>query len=292
MNKKKVVMYIMNHKSLFKSEVGKDAILDNYNQLLAKCSVPYEELFLDTHYGKTYVITSGEPSLPPLILLHGSGSNSSMWIRDIERYSKHYRVFAVDIPGDPGKSEEKQYSLRGQAYSEWMDDVLHALQLDKASFIGISLGAWMAIHFAVKNPMKVEKIVLISASGIGPQKISFLFKAMPLLLLGEKGREKVSRLVYGNQTIPKEASDNVKIIARHFYFRNESVPIFTDSELSSLTMPILLIAGEKDVMLDSRKTIDRLSSLLPDANVKLLPDHGHVIINQTTHILPFLFNGY
>jgi pimeloyl-ACP methyl ester carboxylesterase len=127
------------------------AILSSYNQLLAKCSVPYEELIIDTRYGKTYIIASGEKSLPPLILLHGSGSNSSMWIGDIAKYSKHYRVYAVDIPGDPGKSEEKQYSLKSPAYSEWMDDILRSLQLQKASFIGISLGAWMAINFAVKH---------------------------------------------------------------------------------------------------------------------------------------------
>lgn len=81
---------------------------------------------------------------------------------------------------------------------------------------------------------------------------------------------------------------NSKIIARHFRFRNEVVPIFTDHELSRLTMPVMFIAGEKDVMLDSRKSAERLSRLLPDANVNLLPDAGHVIINLTASILPFL----
>ncbi|GED72185.1 Ndr family protein [Brevibacillus reuszeri] len=282
--------HIMNHQTLYKSETGRNAILNHYNKLLGKCTVPYEEMVLDTSYGKTYVIASGEPSLPALILLHGSGSNSSMWIGDIARYSKHYRVFAVDIPGDPGKSEEKQYPLKSPAYSEWMDDVLHALQVDKASFMGISLGAWMATHFAVKHPEKVEKLVLLSPSGIGPQKISFLFKAMPFLLFGEKGRDKVSRLVNGNQTLPEDALLNTKIIARHFRFRSETVPIFTDSELRRLTIPILLLAGEQDVMLHSKKTVERLSSLLPHANATLLADCGHVLMNQSTRIMPFLLN--
>ncbi|UNK17223.1 alpha/beta hydrolase [Paenibacillus sp. N3/727] len=279
----------MNDKSsLFKTEDGKAAFLNSYNQLLAKCSVPYEELNMNTRYGKTYIVACGDKSLPPLILLHGSGSNSSMWIGDIANYSKNYRVFAVDIPGDPGKSEEKQYSLKSSAYSEWMDDVLRSLQLQKASFIGISLGAWMIINFAVKHPAKVDKIVLISPSGIGPQKISFMLKAIPLMLLGEKGRDMVTRLVNGNQSIPEEALKNQKLISRHYKFRTESVPIFTDSELSRLTMPVMLIAGEKDVMLHSKKSVERLSRLLPDANVNLLPDYGHVLINLTHSILPFL----
>ncbi|WP_227793542.1 alpha/beta fold hydrolase [Paenibacillus guangzhouensis] len=273
---------------MFKSKSGKDAILNDYNRILAKCTVPFEEMLLNTQYGETCVIACGEPSSPPIILLHGSGSNSSMWIGDIAAYSKHYRVYAVDIPGDPGKSEEKQYTLKGQAYSEWLDDVLRLLQLESASFIGISLGAWMAIHYAVKHPSKVNHIVLISPSGIGPQKISFLFRAMPLLLFGEKGRDKVTRLVNGNQTIPEEASKHVKKIARHFRFRSEPVPIFTDTELRELTMPILLIAGAKDVMLDAKKTVDRLTKLRPDAHITLLPDVGHIIIQQTSRIIPFL----
>ncbi len=178
----------MHQKSLYKSEAGKAAILNQYNQLLAKFTVPYEEFVLNTGYGATHVLASGDPSLPPLILLHGSGSNATMWIKDIAKYSKHYSVFAVDIPGDPGKSEEKQYSLKSTAYSEWMDDVLRALQLEKATFIGISLGAWMAVNYAVKHPGKVEKIVLISLRGLAPRELH-LFLRLSLICCLEKKEE-------------------------------------------------------------------------------------------------------
>ncbi|MEK8126707.1 alpha/beta hydrolase [Paenibacillus filicis] len=278
----------MNNTGIFKSEDGKATVLNSYSQLLARCTVPYEEIHVKTRYGMTYIIASGDPSLPPLILLHGSGSNSSMWVGDMAKYAQHYRVFAVDIPGDPGKSEEKQYALNSPAYTEWMEDVLHSLQLQQASFVGISLGAWMIINFAVKHLAKVEKMVLISPSGIGPQKISFIFKVIPLMLLGEKGKDKVTRLVNGNQSVPEEALKHLKLISSHYKFRSGPVPVFTDSELSGLTMPILLIAGEQDVMLHSKKSADRLSRLAPHAQINLIPDQGHVLIHLTHRILPFL----
>jgi len=274
--------------SLYKSEAGKTAILNQYQVLLGKSTVPYEEFYLDTRYGKTYVIASGDASLPPLILLHGSGSNLTMWVGDMAHYAKSHRVFAVDIPGDPGKSEDQRHALKSPAYGEWMDDVLRELQLEKASFVGISLGAWMAVNFAVKHPRKVDKLVIMSPSGIGPQRISLLFKVVPYLLLGEKGRDKVTRLVNGNQSIPEAAMKNLKLIAQHFRFRSEPVPVFTDDELKRITASILLIAGEKDVMLHSKKTAERLSKLQPQANIQLLPDAGHVLINQSPVILPFL----
>ncbi|MFC3745176.1 alpha/beta fold hydrolase [Paenibacillus sp. GCM10012306] len=281
----------MDQQSLYKTEAGKAAVLDIYHQLLAKLTVPYEEMYLNTPHGKTHVIASGAESSPPLILLHGSGSNATMWVGDIAHYSKSYRVYAVDIPGDPGKSEDVQHPLKSPAYSEWMDDVLRALQVEKVALIGISLGAWMAVNYAVKHPEKVEKLVLMSPSGIGPQRVSFLFRAMPFLLMGEKGRDKVSRLVNGIVELPEQSMQNTKIIARHFRFRSETVPIFTDQELSRLTMPVLLIAGAKDVMLHSHKTAARLSSLLPHANIQLLPEYGHVLIKQTPRILPFLMDN-
>lgn len=280
----------MNQQSLYKTEAGKAAVLDIYHQLLAKLTVPYEEVYLNTRYGRTHVIASGAASSPPLILLHGSGSNATMWVGDIAHYSTSYRVYAVDIPGDPGKSEDIRHSLKSPAYSEWMDDVLRALQLEKATLIGISLGAWMAVQYAVRHPGKVEKLVLISPSGIGPQRMSFLFKALPFLLMGEKGRDQLSRLVNGIAELPEQSLQHSKIIARHFVFRSEKVPIFTDQELSRLSMPVLFIAGEKDVMLDSRKSAKRLAALLPQASIHLLPGEGHVLIRQTPRILPFLRN--
>lgn len=280
----------MNRKAVYKSEDGKAAILKKYDLLLTKWPVPYKELYVGTRYGKTYIITSGDNLLPPLILLHGSGSNSSMWFGDIAEYAKYYKVFAVDIPGDPGKSEELQYSLKSAAYSEWMNDILTLLQLQKATFIGISLGAWMVINFALKHKAKVEKVVLISPSGIGAQKISFLLKSIVFSFLGDKGVDKIIREVTGNQPISEELVNYIKLINSNFNYRTEPIPIFTDNEISDLNIPLMMIVGEKDAMLHSEKSIARLSRLLPTANINLLPDYGHVLFNLTSRILPFLLS--
>ncbi|WP_243145970.1 alpha/beta fold hydrolase [Clostridium chromiireducens] len=59
-----------------------------------------------------FIIASREKSNPPLILLHGSGMNSVMWLRDIKEYSRTYRVYAIDMLGEPGKSDENRPSLK------------------------------------------------------------------------------------------------------------------------------------------------------------------------------------
>lgn len=278
----------MEVKPAFKSERGRLEILAKYEQILLNWPVPYEEINIVTRHGKTYILASGEASLPPLFLLHGSGSNSSMWVGDVAEYSKYFRVYAIDIPGDPGKSEEKQYPLKSTAYFEWLFDVITSLQLERVTLLGISLGGWMALNFATKRPEMVEKIVLISPSGIGSQKASFLFKALLYMLLGEKGVTKIARMVVGDQLIAEEAIEYMKIINSHSNSRIETVPIFSDKELSLLTMPVMLIVGEKDVMLHSKESADRLAKLLPHATVNLIPNLGHVLLNLTGDILVFL----
>lgn len=279
---------MVKYNAVYKSTSGRATVLKVYNEILTNWPVPYEEKWIDTYVGKTFIIQCGNINSPPLILLHGTSSNSSMWIGDIREYAKHYCVYAIDIPGEPGKSEEKQYSLKSSIYNEWLDEVIQKLLLTKTSLIGISLGAWLAISFSVKHPQKVEKLILLCPSGIGPQKISFMFKTIPFMLMGDKGFDKISRIISGDIDIPKEALEYTKLIARNFNLRTELVPIFTDKELKALTMPILLYAGKKDALLKSEKTITRLKTLTPNAITNLLPGHGHLIIGFAYKIVNFL----
>lgn len=160
----------------FKSEEGKKEVLEYYDLLLTKGSLPHEKLMVNTSYGETFIIAMGKKELPPLILLHGSGMNSAMWIKEMEEYSQTHRVYAVDMPGEPGKSDERQLPFESDDFSNWLNDVFNALSINKASIVGISLGAWAGVKFAIKYSDKVEKLVLLCPAGIGPQKSLLLLK--------------------------------------------------------------------------------------------------------------------
>ena len=278
----------MNVKKTFKSDKGKKAVIGVYDEILKMWRVPYETLWLESTFGKTFVIRSGDNSLPPLILLHGTSSNSTMWIDEVEEFAKNYCVYAIDIPGEPGKSEERQYPLKGSAYFEWLNEIVITLKLDKISIVAISLGAWMAIGYATKCPENVDKLVLLCPSGVGRQKVSFIFKALPLMLLGDWGFNKITQLVSGKKSMPKEAQEYTKLIARSFNLRTESVPIYSDEELSQLKMPVLLFAGENDVMLNSKETVSRMSRLVSNIKATLLSGYGHVLIGFQKEIIDFL----
>ncbi|AQS06384.1 alpha/beta fold hydrolase [Clostridium beijerinckii] len=270
---------------VFKTNEGKNDVIKFYDQFLQKLALSYEKFYVDTRYGKTFIIASGEKSNPPLILLHGSGMNSVMWLRDIKEYSKTYRVYAIDMLGEPGKSDENRPSLSGSSYAEWLKEVFENLSVERANIIGISLGAWLAIKFSVSYPEMVSKLVLLCPSGVGPQKKSFIFKAIAHGILGEKGIDKLYYKVNGNQPIPEEMLKYQKLIGKSFNYRKETIPVFSDNELKILTMPIVLFVGAKDIMLHSDKTARRLGNLLPHAQINILPKAGHSNVNEVNKII-------
>ena len=272
----------------FKSEEGKKEVLKYYELLLDQTDFEYEEIIVDTSYGKTFSIAMGEKELPPLILLHGSGMNSAMWIREMEEYSKKYRVYAVDMPGEPGRSDENQLPFEGEDYSDWLNEVYNALSIRKASIVGISLGAWLGTKFGIKYSSKVNKLVLLCPAGIGHQKRSFVFRALFYSLFGERGIDKLYYKINGDKPIPKIMLDYQKLIAKHFNFRKVSIPIFSDEELRKLKMPVILFVGGKDIMLHSEETANRLKSLLPHTEINFIQNEGHSLVRQGCEIRKFL----
>jgi pimeloyl-ACP methyl ester carboxylesterase len=219
-----------------------------------------------------------------------------MWIRDVETWAAAHRVYAIDVIGEPGFSAPSRPALSSDAYAQWLDDIMQALGVARASFVAVSLGGWVALDFAVRRPDRVDKVVVISPSGVGRQKVGFLFKSLPLMLLGRWGRRKAMALALGNSPARPHAADRdvatlARVIAKHFRYRRERVPVFADEALKRLTMPILAIVGARDSLLDSHGTKRRLEQCAPQATVRLLPGVGHLVRDQATEVLAFLNHG-
>ena len=277
----------MKNQLVFKTDKGQEAIISQYDILLKRWPVPYEPLTIPTRHGNTFVIACGRMSSPPLILLHGSSTNSLMWMGDIAELSQYYRVYAVDILGEPGKSEAVRYKLSSPDYAEWINEVFNSLNIAKASLLGISFGGWMSLKFSIAYPERVEKLVLLCPAGIGPQKTSFALFMLPFMFMGQWGLRQIMKRINGKETVPDEVINFSILVSRNFN-PVTSIPLFSDEDLKKLTMPVFLMVGDKDVMLHSAITVKRLTKLVPFLTAHTLPDTSHLIINKTGQIIEFL----
>jgi pimeloyl-ACP methyl ester carboxylesterase len=273
---------------LYKTPAGESVVMGIYDATLQSWPVAYQTQMVSTRYGETFVIASGDPLTPPMILLHGAGGNSAMWAGDIGEYSSQFRVYAVDLPGEAGKSTPNRPKWDSRAFAEWLEDVLNALKIQQVIFVGISQGGWAALKFAVYRPERVKKLALIAPAGVIPDRTTFLLTAIVLSLLGKRGVKRFIRRLLADQTAPADVIDTVAEMAVHFKPRIGVLPLFSDDELRRLTMPTLLIGGTKDICRDVVKIGERLQPLVPKLTVQFMSGAGHIVLNTSGCVMQFL----
>jgi pimeloyl-ACP methyl ester carboxylesterase len=271
----------------FKSTEGRQSVVNYYNMLLGSLHVRHEEKEIVTEFGNTHLLMAGNGGTP-LVLLHGSSFNSSMWIGDMNTLAQNRAVYAPDMPGEAGQSDENQLPFDTDDYPNWLYGLLSAIGLKKIQLAGASLGGWLAVKFATQHPEMVEKLLLFCPAGIGSQNDAFKETALSLLPKGEAGVDELLRRVSGGTDVPKVVLDYQKLIFSVFNARQEAIPRFTDAQLLKLAMPLRVFVGDGDIMLRSDETKARLESLLPHAEVTMLPGYGHSLSGLVGQYAPWL----
>ncbi|MPM28305.1 putative carboxylesterase nap [bioreactor metagenome] len=268
--------------SVFKSEESKRAIRARYDEILS--GFPFVKRYVDTKLGKTFLLEAGQRDGPALVLLHGSCSNSAFWFGELTALSPIFHMFAVDILGEAGNSEDVRLPLEGDGYADWLYEVLDQCGIERAAVMGNSLGSFMALKFAVKYPGRVEKLVLIAPAGLSAQNEEFIEMAKK----DGGGKMTADNPVAEGAQLPPPVLEFINLILAGYNPVTSVLPLFTDGELLRLTMPVLMVAGERDVMLDAPGAAARLKTLLPEAEIHLLEGIGHMVVSALEYAHPFL----
>src|SRR5579864_566411 len=100
----------------------------------------------------------------PVVLLHGLGGDGSRWGPNIEPLAKDFHVFALDQIGF-GESDKPLANYHTGMLAEFLVDFLRAVNVPKASLVGNSMGAGVALYTAAKFPASVDRIVLADGGG-------------------------------------------------------------------------------------------------------------------------------
>lgn len=278
--------------SISRTPEAQRQIETQYLNFLKQWPVPNRQFHVPTSHGDTFVIASGDKDKPPLVLLHGALANSITWMGDIAALTKAFRVYAVDVIGEPGLSAPSRSSVRSDVCASWLSDVVGRLCLDRFSLAGVSLGAWLALDYATRYPESVERMVLVCPAGVGRQEIGILFKLLLLNMCGAWGRRKLREAILVR--VPADVSPGIRqfwdyfaLIQKNVRPRRDRLPVFTEEALSKLKMPVLAIVGAKDALFDSFETRIRIEAL-PQGKTLFYTDRGHFIADQGEVIHRFL----
>ena len=196
---------------------------------------------------------------PPLLLLHGNGEDGTYFVHQIEEFSRDFTVYAIDTRGH-GKSP------RGAApftISQFADDLLAFMDrqgLPRADILGFSDGGNIALIFALRHPDRVRRLILNGAN-LDPKGVK------PLVQLP---------IVLGYHFASLSKSPKAKARAELLGLMvNE--PHIDPAELGKLSMPVLVIAGTRDMIRENHTRL--IANRIPNARLVLIPG-DHFIANK------------
>jgi pimeloyl-ACP methyl ester carboxylesterase len=273
--------------SHFKTPESERAYTAFIQEAMEAWPVPYDEIMVSSRFGTTHVVACGPKEAPPLVLLHGFFTTLFLWTPNIADLSQSYRVYAIDIMGNRNRSIPSEAIGTEDEIIEWLGGTLTEMGLESVYLAGMSFGGWLAIKFALAEPNRVRKLVLISpAASLQPLVKQFMPRVMLTML---PPKRYWFRMLMGwmgvrgsvDSEFSQQLLDLMWLGAEHINMSAETMrvmpTVISDTQLGALSMPVLLLIGENEVIYDSQKALARAQQLIPDIKGELVPHCGHDI---------------
>ncbi|PTL85319.1 alpha/beta fold hydrolase [Vitiosangium sp. GDMCC 1.1324] len=275
--------------SIFKSPDGRAAFKDVYDRSLGRWPVALETLFVPTRFGRTHVLASGPRDAPPLLLVPGMTGTAAMWAPNIAALSRDHRVYLPELVGDLGWSEVEQPLRNRDDGATWFREVMDGLKVESAVVGGLSLGGWLGLNLALKEPSRVRGLVLMAPAGgfveLGMQFILHVFPCMffpyrPVIDWALRW------MCAPGNTPPRDFAELFTVAMKHGRLQVRVRPDrFPEEELRRLRVPTLLLVGEKEVICGGSALLERARQLVPGIQAELVPGAAHLLSGERPELV-------
>ena len=188
----------------------------------------------------------------PLILLHGNGESCDYFDNQIPCFAKDYRVIAIDTRGH-GQSPRGEKPFTIVQFAEDLREFMDQNAIGKAILLGFSDGGNIALTFALKYPERIDRMI-VDGANLFPSGVKPLYQ-WPI----EIGY-RIARLFAKKSEKAKQNAEMLGLMV------NE--PHIEPSELARLTMPVLVVAGTKDMIKESHTRL--IYKSLPNAKLEII----------------------
>jgi pyruvate dehydrogenase E2 component (dihydrolipoamide acetyltransferase) len=219
----------------------------------------------------------------PLLLVHGLGGDLNNWLFNQPVLAQKHTVYALDLPGHGGSTKDVGGGDIG-AMTAAVVGFLDALSVDRAHFVGHSLGGGIALSAALEHPRRAATLTLISPVGLGSEiNVDYIDgfiqserrKEMKVVLGRLFAKPEIVSNEMVNDVLKYKRLEGVKAalstIARAIFRGNKQGFIVRD-RLSEISAPIQIIWGEQDAIIPS----SQVAGLPASVSVHMLAGVGHM----------------
>ena len=249
---------------------------------------------------RTTYLEAGEPSAPPVLLLHGLGATNASLLPLILGLADTNRVIAPDLPGH-GATAAPRWRYTAAEFAHWLAAFQRAVGVQRAAIIGNSLGGRVALEAGIAMPDRVDRLLLLCPSPALRKMRQFVpvvrmlspeLSRLPLPLSHRAVKAGIRVMFSRPERLPESwydaGADEFIRVMRDFKHRraffSAARQIYVEepfgtrgfwTRLSRIQTPALFVWGENDVLVP-KAFARHVTSALPNSRSVVLPDCGHV----------------
>ena len=280
------------------------ALLNRHLAKKAEHDNPPAGQFLEIDGVRLHYVERG--SGEPLVLLHGNGSMIEDFVSSglVDLAAKNYRVIIIDRPGFGHSSRPRNVIWTPDAQAQLIRRALERLGVSQAIVLGHSWGASVAVALGLKFPDMVRGLVLASGyyyPNPRPDVVALSAPAVPVVgdILGHTLSPIISRLMWPLMTAkifgPKSAPAKFEQFPKEMALRPSQIrasaaesalmipdAIYFANKYADLKMPVVIVAGDDDRLIDSDTQSARLHSDVSQSAFHRVPKNGHMVHQTAT----------
>jgi pimeloyl-ACP methyl ester carboxylesterase len=238
---------------------------------------------VETSFGTTHVYRydptdAAARDRTPVVLLHGAGACSAMWYPNTPALSAARPVYALDTPGDPGRSVQRAPLHRPEHAAQWLDETLAGLGLDQVHLVGSSYGGWLALNQAHRRPERLASATLLDPGGlekIGLRFFTWIFVSLFASFAPRALRPRLAAWLDQPVLVVPELRAMIHASRRAFRIRRPAPLPLSDAELAAIRTPLYLVIGKRSLILHPQRQAERVPRLIPGARVEIVAGTGH-----------------
>ncbi|MET9762250.1 alpha/beta fold hydrolase [Streptomyces sp. NPDC006372] len=238
---------------------------------------------VDTSFGTTHVYRYGPAngsarSRTPVVLIHGAGSCSAMWYPNTPALSADRPVYAIDTPGDPGRSTQREPIHQPERAAQWLDETLAGLGLDRVHLVGSSYGGWLVLNQAHLRPGRLASATLLDPGGlekVGLRFFVWIFASLFATFAPKALRPRLAAWLEQPVLVVPELRAMIRTTVRAYRIRRPSPLPLSEEELSTIQTPLYLVFGKRSLLVHPQRQVERVPRLIPGARAEIVSDTGH-----------------